>query len=166
MTTLRVDNLQDHNSGYLLPVAQLAQRTIKEYRQTYLNGSWDPSDAYQWAPGLWVDYQPASASSRIRATFCISFAHTSGHAIAHCIFYSNDSVEQGRHCIAGQSPEYRHTYVWEFASWGTTRARIGYQIRRYGGSNIPRFHGTQYWDGVGSNQNGNSTILIEEYFPI
>ena len=49
MTTLRVDNLQHQNREYLLPVSQLAQRVIKEYRQTYQNGSWDPSDSYAWA---------------------------------------------------------------------------------------------------------------------
>ena len=54
---------------------------IKEYRQTYQNGSWEPSDSYAWAPGLWVDYQPASASSRIRCTWCFNFAHTSGHIL-------------------------------------------------------------------------------------
>lgn len=166
MTTLKVDNIQAQNSGYLLPLTQLAQRTIKEYRQTYQNGSWDPSDAYAWAPGLWVDYQPASASSRIRCTWNIAFAHTNGHAIAHCIFYSNNSTEQGRHTIAGQSPEHKHAYVWEFDSWGTTRARIGYQIRRYGGSNIPRFHGTHHWDGSGSNQVSTSQIYIEEYYSL
>jgi hypothetical protein len=166
MTTIQVDNLQHQSREYLLPLTQLRQRTIKEYRQTYQNGSWEPNDSYNWAPGLWVDYQPASASSRIRCTWCFNFAHSDGHAISHCIFYTNGSTEQGRHSISGQSPEYRHTYVWEFNSWGTSRARIGYQIRRYGGSNRPRFFGTHHWDGVGSNQTGTSQIFIEEYLPI
>jgi hypothetical protein len=166
MTTLRVDNLQHQNREYLLPLSQLAQRVVKEYRQTYQNGSWEPSDTYAWAPGLWVDYQPSSASTRIRCSMTFNFAHVDGHAISSCIFYSNGSTEEGRHSIAGQSPEYRHLYVWEFNSWGTTRARIGYQIRRHGGSNRPRFFGTHHWDGVGSNQTGTSQINIEEYLPI
>ena len=166
MTTLRVDNLQHQNREYLLPVSQLRQRVVKEYRQTYQNGSWEPSDSYAWAPGLWVDYHPARADTRIRCSWTFNFAHNNGHAISSCIFYSNGSTEQGRHSIAGQSPEYRHLYVWEFDSWGTTRARIGYQIRRHGGGNRPRFFGTHHWDGVGSNQTGTSQLLIEEYLPI
>ena len=166
MTTLKVDNLQHQNREYLLPVSQLRQRVVKEYRQTYQNGSWEPGDGYGWAPGLWVDYQPARADTRIRCSWTFNFSHADGHAIAHCIFYSNGSTEEGRHTIAGQSPEYRHLYVWEFSSWGTTRARVGYQMRRYGGGNRPRFFGTHHWDGVGSNQTGMSQILIEEYLPI
>lgn len=166
MSTVKVDNLQDHNRGYLLPLSQLSQRVVKEYRQTYQNGSWDPSDSYAWAPGLWVDYQPARSDTRIRVTMTIAFAHSNGHAISSCVFYSNDSTEQGRHSISGQSPEHRHTYVWEFASWGTNRARIGYQIRRHGGSNTPRFHGTHHWDGGGSNQTSQSQIYIEEFLPL
>ena len=166
MTTLRVDNLQHQNREYLLPVSQLRQRVVKEYRQTYQNGSWEPSDSYAWAPGLWVDYHPARADTRIRCSWTFNFAHVDGHAISSCVFYSNGSTEQGRHSIAGQSPEYRHLYVWEFDSWGTTRARIGYQIRRHGGGNRPRFFGTHHWDGVGSNQTGTSQLLIEEYLPI
>ena len=166
MTTLRVDNLQHQNREYLLPISQLRQRVVKEYRQTYQNGSWEPSDSYAWAPGLWVDYHPARADTRIRCSWTFNFAHIDGHAISSCVFYSNGSTEQGRHSIAGQSPEYRHLYVWEFDSWGTSRARIGYQIRRHGGGNRPRFFGTHHWDGVGSNQTGTSQLLIEEYLPI
>ena len=166
MTTLRVDNLQHQNREYLLPISQLRQRVVKEYRQTYQNGSWEPSDSYAWAPGLWVDYHPARADTRIRCSWTFNFAHSDGHAISSCVFYSNGSTEQGRHSIAGQSPEYRHLYVWEFDSWGTSRARIGYQIRRHGGGNRPRFFGTHHWDGGGSNQTGTSQLLIEEYLPI
>jgi hypothetical protein len=56
--------------------------------------------------------------------------------------------------------------VWDVASWGGSLARIGYQARRYGGSNIPRVHGTHHWEGAGSNQNANTQIYIDEYFPM
>ena len=165
MSTLRVDNLQAGSREQLVPLTELKQRVIKTYRNQYRSGSWDPSDAYQWLPAGFHDYTPASASSRIRFSIAISYAHSSGHAIAHMIFYAN-GVEQGRHCISGQSPEHRHLYVWDVASWGTSSGRIGYQVRRYGGSNVPRFHGTHHWNGAGSNQAAQTEIVIEEYLPL
>lgn len=165
MSTLRVNTIQGVTSEITIPLSELRQRTIKDYRSTYNAGSWQPTTSYDWAPGMFFDYTPASASSRIRTTICFSYSHASGHAISHCIFYSN-GTEQGRHSIAGQSPEHRHTYVWDFASWGTSVGRIGYQIRSYGGSNQPRFHGTHHWDGSGSNQNAMGEFRIEEYFAI
>jgi hypothetical protein len=165
MSIIRVDNIKSKSDEVILPVNELRSRVIKTYRNSYSGGSWDPSDTYSWLPAGFVDYTPVSSTSRIRFNINISFAHTSGHGIAHCIFYANN-VEIGRHSIAGQSPEHRHMYVWDFASWGTTESRIGYQVRRYGGSNIPRFHGTFYWNGTGSNQAAQTEILLEEYFPI
>jgi hypothetical protein len=163
MSTLKVNNIK--NSDVILPVDELTCRVLKTYRNVYNGGSWDPTDTYAWLPSGYVDYTPVSASSRIRFNINISFAHTSGHAISHCVFYANN-VEIGKHCISGQSPEHRHLYTWDVQSWGTTEARIGYQVRRYGGSNIPRFHGTFYWDGGGSNQNAQTEILLEEYLPL
>lgn len=163
MSTLKVNNIKSGET--ILPVSELRCRTIKTYREVYTGGSWDPSDTYAWLPSGYVDYIPSSASSRIRFNISLSFAHTSGHAISHCIFYANN-VEIGRHNICGQSPEHRHLYTWDVASWGTTSGRIGYQVRRYGGSNIPRFHGTYYWNGGSNNQNAQSEILLEEYLPL
>lgn len=165
MSIVKVDNIQEASREYLIPVAELKQQVIKTYRNSYRGGSWDPTDAYQWLPAAYVDYTPASASSRIRFNIAISYGHTSGHGISHCIFYANN-VEVGRHCITGQSPEHRHLYVWDIASWGTTSGRIGYQVRRYGSGNIGRFHGTQHWDGVTSNQAAQTEIVLEEYLPI
>jgi hypothetical protein len=162
MSTLRVDNIRSRSGEAILPLSQLRYRVIKTYRNTYRGGSWDASDTFQWMPSAFVDYTPASASSRIRFNINVSFAHINGHAISHWIFYAN-GVERGRHSVSGQSPEWRHLYVWDFASWGTFNARIGYQVRRYGGGNQPRFHGTTHWDGVGSNQAAQTEILLEEY---
>jgi hypothetical protein len=165
MSTLRVDNLQAGSNEYLLPLTQLRQRRIKFAREVYQFGSWTPSTAYAWMPGGYIDYTPIDAASRIKFTIALAFAHTNGHAISHNIFYAN-GVERGRHSISGQSPEHRHTYVWDFASWGTTNARIGYQTRNYGTSNQARFHSTHHWDGVGSDQLAQSEITLEEYIPI
>lgn len=165
MSTVRVDELKTPFQSTAIPISELTQRVIKTYRNVYTGGSWEPSDSYQWAPACFVDYTPASASSRIRFSINISFAHSNGHAISHCIFYA-DNVEIGKHSISGQSPEHRHLYVWDVASWGTSQSRIGYQIRRYGGSNRPRFHGTTHWNGTGSDQNAQTEIVIEEYLPI
>lgn len=165
MSIVRADSIRTSQEAAPIPLTELQQRVIKTYRNSYRGGSWEASDAYQWLPAGYHDYTPASASSRIRFSLNLSYAHTDGHAIAHCIFYAN-GVEQGKHSIAGQSPEHRHLYVWDVPSWGLTEGRIGYQVRRYGGSNRPRFHGTHHWNGAGSNQNAQSEIVIEEYIPI
>lgn len=165
MSTLRVNNLSSGPSPYDIPLGELEYRIIKDYRTQYSGGSWEPSDTYQWVPNAYVDYTPASPDSRIRFTINLSYAHTSGTPIMHCVFYAN-SVEIGRHNISGQSPEWRHCYVWDVASWGGSLARIGYQARRYGGSNIPRVHGTHHWEGAGSNQNAHTQIYIDEYIPM
>jgi len=172
MSTVRVDNLiaslpNTSTSVAALPLSELRQRTIKDFRSRYSGGSYIPGDTYNWALGMFADYAPASASSRIRTSIGFSYSHENGHAISHWIFYAN-GVEIGRHSIAGQSPEHRHLYVWDFASWGTSTARIGYQVRRYGGSNQPRIHATHHWDGVGSNQSALciGDFSIEEYFAI
>ena len=165
MSTLRVDNLRAGSAEAGFPLSELRHRVIKTYRNQYRGGSWLPSTTYQWAPAMYHDYTPASASSRIRFSISISYAHNDGHGISHCIFYAN-GAEQGRHSISGQSPEHRHLYVWDVASWGTFNARIGYQVRIYGTSNEGRFHSTHHWDGGGSNQAAQTEIVIEEYFPI
>lgn len=165
MSLIRVDNIQAGSGEFKVPLAELRQQVIKTFRQSYRSGSWTPGVTYAWMPAGYADYTPASASSRIRFSINISFAHSNGHAISHCIFYANGS-ERGRHTIAGQSPEHRHLYVWDIASWGTNNARIGYQVRNYGTSNQGRFNGTHHWDGGGSDQAAQTEIIIEEYFPI
>jgi len=166
MSTVKADNIQGGSRETLIPTSELRSRVIKSYQFNWNGGWWDPSDSYQWLPAGYHDYLPASANSRIRFTISLSYCHINGHGISHCIFYANGN-EVGRHCIAGQSPEHMHTYVWDIASWGTTEGRIGYQIRRYGGSNSGRFHGVTHWDGIGEgNPTAHSEFLIEEYLPL
>jgi hypothetical protein len=165
MSTLKVDNLQSGSREYLIPLKELSHRFIQQYRDVYIFGSWTPSTSYTWMPGAYVDFTPQETTSRIRFTLCLTMGHVNGHAISHNIFYAN-GVEIGRHSISGQSPEHRHTYVWDVPSWGTTPGRIGYQTRNYGTSNQALFHGTYYWDGVGSNQTAQTEILVEEYLPL
>lgn len=146
-------------------VEELRHMTLKTYRASYRSGSWTPSTVYAWMPAGYVDYTPASGSSKIRFTINLSYAWINGHAITHNIFYAN-GVEQGRHSISGYYQEHRRSYVWQVNSWGTFNARIGYQSRNYGTSNQGFFHTTTYWDGVGSNQAAQSEIYIEEFLPI
>jgi len=165
MSTLRVDNIQAGSSEYSVPTSQLRQRVLKTYRLQYRSGSWEPSDAYQWLPNGFVDYIPISASSRIRFTLNISYAHATGHAIAHMIFFAN-GVEQGRHSISGNHIEDMSVYIWDFASWGTSSGRIGYQMRSYADDNHEvRPYTTAHWDGGGGNTFCKGQIVIEEYVP-
>jgi hypothetical protein len=165
MSTVRVNNIKAGPNTEVIPTIELTQRVVKTFRQTYAGGSWLPTTAYQWLPAGFVDYVPARSDTRIRFSINISYAHNEGHGISHCIFFAN-GVEQGRHSISGQSPEHRHLYVWDVASWGITSGRIGYQVRAYGTSNRGRFHSTFYWNGAASNQAAQSEIVLEEYTPV
>jgi hypothetical protein len=166
MSTLRANTIQAGNSEFSTPVTELSGRIIKSFKTFYLLGAWVPSTTYSWLPGGFVDYIPERADTRIRFSISLCMAHTDGHAISHNIFYAN-SVEIGRHSISGQSPEHRHLYVWDVASWGAFNGRIGYQMRAYAASaNRVRVHSTHHWDGAGSAQIGQTEILIEEYLPL
>jgi len=166
MSTLQVNTIQAGTSEFSIPVSELSGRIIKTYKDTYLLGAWVPSTDYTWLPGGFADYSPERSDSRIRFSLSLCMAHQDGHAISHNIFYAN-GVEIGRHSISGQSPEHRHLYVWDVASWGDFTGRIGYQMRAYSASaNRVRVHSTHHWDGVGSAQIGQTEILIEEYLPL
>lgn len=165
MSTVIVDSLTVDETRTQIPLTELGYRVIKSYRQTYTGGQWNPTTSYAWIPGMFFDYTPVSASSRIR-TYChIPYARNSGNAlgISHWIFYAN-GTEQGRHSISGNHLEDMSTYVWDFASWGTSVGRIGYQQRSYADDNHEvRVYTTQYWDGGGSSQVCNGQLIIEEY---
>jgi len=165
MSTLVVDSITHPLINEDVPISELKQRVIKTARSHYRSGVWDPGDSYAWLPGGYIDYAPASSTSKIRFQINISFAHLDGHAISHAIFYVN-GTEEGRHSISGQSPEHRHLYMWDFDSWGTNSGRIGYQVRRYGSGNRPRYNSTRHWNGSGSYQSAQTEIIIEEYIPI
>lgn len=167
MSTLIVDQLTVDPEQTQVPLTELGHRVIRSYRATYTGGQWNPTTSYQWIPGMFYDYTPLSASSRIRTCCHIPYARNSGqaHAISHWIFYAN-GVEQGRHSISGNHLEDMSTYIWDFASWGTSVGRIGYQQRSYGDDNHEvRVYTTQYWDGGGSAQNCYGQLVIEEYLP-
>lgn len=172
MSNIFVNNIKEgptifdlYGNQAVLPVTELRHMTLKTFRSTYRGGAWLPSTSYSWMPNGFVDYTPASGSSKIRFSLQLSYAFYNAHCITHNIFYAN-GVEQGRHSISGYHQEHRHLYVWQVNSWGTFNARIGYQSRTYGGSNQGWFHTTGYWDGVGSNQLAESEIYIEEFLPI
>lgn len=166
MSNVVVSELIDYQTQENIPITRLNHRVIRKYINDYKAGSWVPSiSSYQWMPGGYVDYTPASSLSRIRFNIRIAYAHTNGHSICHCIFYAANS-EVSRHCISGQSPEHRHSYIWDIESWGTAEQRIGYQMRSYGSSNQPRINGTHHWNASGSDQAAHTQIVLEEYIPI
>ena len=167
MSTVIVDEIYCDPHLAPVPLTQLGHRVIRNYRATYTGGEWDANNSYNWVPGMFYDYTPLSASSRIRCWIHLSYACNVGnaHGISHWIFYAN-GTEQGRHSISGNHLEDNSVFVWDFASWGTTNGRIGYQARSYSNnSHEVRAHCTRYWDGGGSTQNSYSQIVIEEYLP-
>lgn len=167
MSTVITNDIQCDYEQPIVPLTELGHRIIKNYRATYTGGQWNPNTTYNWVPGMYTDYAPASSSSRIRVYVQMSYARNSGaaHGISHWIFYAN-GVERGRHSVSGNHLEDRSCYVWDFPSWGTTTGTIGYQMRAYADDNHEvRPHCTQYWDGGGSVQNCYSQLVIEEYLP-
>jgi hypothetical protein len=168
MSTVIVDNLfynsEDPNSK--IPLTELGYRTIKGYRQIYNSGQWNPDTNYNWVPGMFYDYTPQLSTSRIRVNCIIPYLSlNAAHAISHWIFYAN-GVEIGKHSVSGNHIEDNSSYIWDFASWGTTEGRIGYQMRAYANDNHEvRLYTTRYWDGGGSNQNCFGQLIIEEYLP-
>lgn len=166
MSTLITDSLIINDRGDIVPLTELSRRMIRQYRANYDGGSWNPDTNYNWVPGMFHDYTPLSASSRIRARCHIPYAGVNAaHAISHWIFYAN-GVEQGRHGMSGNHLEDMSSYTWDFASWGTSSGRIGYQMRAYANDNHEvRPYTTRYWDGGGSGQVCRAQLIIEEYLP-
>jgi hypothetical protein len=146
------------------PLTELGYRVVKQTRANYDGGQWNPDTNYNWVPGMFNDYTPLLANSRIRMTLMIPYVGlNAAHGISHWIFYAN-GVEQGRHGVSGEHVEDQRTYVWDVASWGTSSARIGYQMRAYANDNHEiRPYTTRYWDGGGSQQNCRGQYVIEEY---
>lgn len=166
MSTVIVDSITVDNQRTQIPLTELGHRVIGNYRQTYTSGQWNPTTTYAWIPGLFYDYTPVSASSRIRVRCHVPYARNSGqaHSISHWIFYAN-GTEIGRHSVSGNHLEDMSVYTWDFASWGTTSGRIGYQMRSYADDNHEvRVYCTNYWEGAGGVQVCNGQFIIEEYF--
>jgi hypothetical protein len=164
MSTLRVNEIKSSDTSQPIALNELGYRVIKNYRQNYTGGQWNPDTNYNWVPGMFFDYTPASASSRIRVYCNISYVGlNAAHGISHWIFYAN-GVERGRHSISGNHLEDNACYTWDFPSWGITAGRIGYQMRSYANDNNEvRPYTTRYWDGTGSQQNCIGQFIIEEY---
>lgn len=168
MSTLITDNLifASENSDEKIPLDQMGYRVIKDYRQEYTSGEWNPDTTYAWIPGMHYDYTPESSSSRIRVICNIPFAsRNAAHAISHWIFYAN-GTEIGKHSVSGNHIEDYCCYTWDFASWGTTEGRVGYQLRSYANDNNElRLYTTRYWEGSGSQQVLYGQFIIQEYLP-
>jgi len=167
MSILLVNEIKSGDNEPSIALTELGYRVIKNYRQTYTAGQWNPDNVYNWVPGMFFDYTPSSEASRIRVYCHLSYVGlNAAHGISHWIFYAN-GVERGRHNISGNHLEDNSCYTWDFPSWGTTAGRIGYQMRSYANDNNEvRPYTTRYWDGAVSNQNCIGQFIIEEYLPI
>jgi plastocyanin len=164
MSKVIVDNLQTTSRIPYIPLSELWYRPLKSVIQTYTSGQWNPDTNYNWVPGMYIDYVPVSSRSRIKASCTIPYVglnHAAG--ISHWIFYAN-GIEIAKHCVAGNHIEDCTTYAYDVGSWGTTSARIGYQMRAYANDNHEvRPYTTRYWDGGASNQVCYGQMIIEEY---
>lgn len=166
MSTVIVDELYCDPHNAPVPLTELGHRVIKNFRQNYDGGQWNPNNSYNWVPGMFNDYTPLLGTSRIRVWCHIPYVGlNAAHAISHWIFFAN-GAEIGRHSVSGNHLEDYSVHVWDFASWGTTAGRIGYQMRSYADDNHEvRPYTTRYWDGGGSQQVCRGQFVIEEYLP-
>lgn len=164
MSPINVDFLRNTSGTVTVPVVELRKRVIQFYQEEYAGGEWNPDNNYNWVPGLFRDFTPRRADSRIK--FTARFAHAwvvAGHAIGHWYFWANGILyyywsSSATHIENGKAVEF------EVPSWGTSTGRIGLQHRSYANDNHEtRIHTTYYWDGTGrSVQNCRAQMIIEE----
>ena len=147
-----------------VPVIELKTRVIQYIRQDYTGGVWNPDNSYNWIPGTFWDFTPKQPDSVIKYTMRVPIARSgsSAHAIGNWYFYANNIIY---YRWEDSMNHYENGNVWEFQvpSWGTSTGRIGLQHRAHGNDgNELRMYTTEYWDGVGSNQNCRGQLFIEE----
>ena len=162
--TTQIGILQNVSGSVSIPVTELTTRVIQYIRQDYTGGSWNPDNSYNWVPGAFYDFTPKRADSVINYTMRLPYARSgsSSHAIGNWYVYANNIIyyrweDSHNHCENGA--------IWQFQvpSWGTSTGRIGLQHRAHSNDgNEFRMYTTEYWDGVGSNQNCRGQLIIEE----
>ena len=162
--TASVAYIQNLAGNTTVPIVELKIRVIQYIRQDYTGGSWNPDTTYNWVPGAYYDFTPKQSDSVIKYTVRLPMSRSgsSTHAIGNWYFYANNIIfyrweDSLQHLENGN--------IWEFQvpSWGTSTGRIGLQHRAHGNDgNEIRMYQTEYWDGVGSNQNCYGQMFIEE----
>ena len=162
--TTQVGTLQNIGGSITVPVIELTTRVIQYIRQDYTAGQWNPDNTYNWVPGAFFDFTPKRADSVIQYTMRLPTSRVVGsvHAIGHWYFFANniiyyqweDSLNHG---------ENGNIWTFQVPSWGTSTGRIGLQHRAHSNdSNEFRMYTTEYWNGVGSQQNCFGQLFIEE----
>lgn len=151
---------------------------LNRYEGNYTGGVINETTGYTWIGGLYHDYTPVSATSKIRVFMQFQKALYSGSGmISHHKFYwgSDQGLGTGaagnfvevvnkRFATSGYSvPEHMVSFEHTGDSWGTVEGRIGITNRCYSTSYYGRFHGTYYWDGTSSAQFHKPIFVIEEY---
>ena len=163
MGVLAIDYLETTNSSVQIPIKDFSTRVIQYVSQEYTGGIWNPDNTYAWVPGAHYDFTPKRSDSVIRFTARIpGYWSNNSHAISSWRFYANNVL---LYQFSESETYYENGRVWEFEapSWGTSQARIGFQIRSHSNdSNEIRFYGTRYWEGADSQQNAHGHMFIEE----
>lgn len=165
MSILTTKTLATTDGSVEIPVKELTTRVIQRHEAPYTGGIWNPDNSYNWAPGSFVDFTPLRADSRISYIWRAPHSRFGGttHAISHWRFYVN-GVIYFYHGMSGRHIENGNVMKWDVPSWGTSQARIGYQIRSYANDNHEtRVYSTDYWDGGGTDQNAHGQLIVEEY---
>jgi hypothetical protein len=162
--TTQVGTLQNIGGSITVPVIELTTRVIQYIRQDYTAGQWNPDNTYNWVPGAFFDFTPKRADSVIQYTMRLPTSRVVGsaHAIGNWYFFANniiyyqweDSLNHG---------ENGNIWTFQVPSWGTSTGRIGLQHRAHSNDgNEFRMYTTEYWNGVGSQQNCFGQLFIEE----
>lgn len=129
--------------------------------------------AYTDANGSVVTYTPPAGASTVVYKWSWSMYWAHDHAISHWKFFiDNTEILYARFNRSGRYPEDRYSFEWPVRIGGSENTNTGVvsswdspktlklQWRAYGTSNARHLHGTNYWDGAGSNQFCMPTLTL------
>jgi hypothetical protein len=123
------------------------------------------STTSQVVTGSQITYTPPAGASKVLYRFSYALNWVTEHAISHQRFFIDGvEVTSARLNRSGRYPEDKTPFEWVINIGGSTTAATGRQAswtspktlsvqsRWYSAANNRNAHGTNYWDGAGSNQ--------------
>ena len=147
-----------------------------KYRFENVTAAQATTTTYQRITGSLISYVPPIGATSVQYSFHFNTYWIADHAINNYKFYIGENeVSYARHNRSMRYNEDRTTFEWtiqiggvtnlangQLASW-TVPIELDMMVRHYGASNYNNLHGTQYWDGAGSNQLGIPVLTITAF---
>lgn len=151
-------------------------KLIQTYHAEPHPGAWEANASYNIVPGLDHTFTPQRSDTKIRMDWSWVIYWTGTHSILHHRLWTDAETGTGtwtrQWTEGGQYQEKMIHFMHTFDSWGagTTRTFRIYARDYSHNGNGANFHGSTYWDGGGTNINGNNNqahpvIHFTEYLP-